>query len=362
MLTVNFNTKKMKILNFDFSSLLGTVFLGNSVQKYLIALGIFLGIYVGILIFKKYILSRLKEITKKTKNDFDDKILEIIEKISSLFYLFLAVYFGVKTLELNPVFLKYLDRIFMLVLIFEVIKITQMVVNFAFQKLQTSKNKTAIYGLKVISNMVIWTVAILLILDNFGFEIKTLVASFGIGGIAIALAAQNILSDLFSSFTIYFDRPFEIGDYIVLGTDRGTVKKIGLKTTRIKTIQGEELVVSNKELTTARVQNFKKMKNRRSSFQIGVEYETSTAKVKKIPQLIQEIIESQGEKVEFSRCHFSTFGPSALLFDIVYFVNSGEYSEFMEIQQKINLAIKEAFEKEKISMAFPTQTVIVKPV
>lgn len=362
MFIVKFNIQKMKTLEHDFSALLETIFLGNSVQKYLIALGIFLGIYVGILIFKKFILSRLKEITKKTKNDFDDKILEIIEKVSNLFYLFLAVYFGVKTLTLNSVLLKYWDRIFMLVLIFEAIKITQMVVSFAFEKLQTGKNKTAIYGLKVISNIVIWVIAILLILDNFGFEIKTLVASFGIGGIAIALAAQNILSDLFSSFTIYFDRPFEIGDYIVLGTDRGVVKKIGLKTTRIKTVQGEELVVSNKELTSVRVQNFKKMKKRRSSFQIGVEYDTATVKVKKIPQLIQEIIESQGEMVEFARCHFSTFGASALLFDIVYFVNSGGYSDFIKIQQAINLLIKESFEDEKISMAFPTQTIMVKQI
>lgn len=350
----------MELFGFDVSEILQMTFLGNPVEKYLIALGVFLGIFIGLRIFRRVVLIRLEKLALRTENKLDDQIVHMLENTSSFFYLFLTFYLSVKVLNLDGRFLQILDGAFVVLLVYEAMKVAQVLLDFTFKRLETSKNKTAIHGIKIIAKMFLWVMAILLILDNLGFEIKTLVASLGIGGIAIALAAQNILSDLFSSFTIYFDKPFQIGDYIVIGNDRGTVEKIGLKTTRIRTSQGEELVISNRELTSTRVQNFKKMKRRRTSFQIGIEYGTPSAKMKKLPGLIQKIIESYGKKTEFSRCHFSTFGESSLLFDIVYFVDSGDYGEFMDIQQVINLGIKDMFEKEGVSMAFPTQTIFVK--
>ena len=207
-------------------------------------------------------------------------------------------------------------------------------------------------GIKVL----LWLVGLIIILSNLGIDVTGLVASLGIGGIAIALALQNVLSDMFSSFSIYIDKPFKIGDTIMIGADMGTVEKIGLKTTRIKTLQGEELVVSNQELTTARIQNFGKMERRRVLYNLGVVYGTPQAKMEKIPEMIKKIVDDV-KNVDFDRCHFKTYGDFSLNFEVVYYVNSSEYNEYMNLNQKINLDIYKAFEKEKIEFAYPTQTV-----
>lgn len=231
-------------------------------------------------------------------------------------------------------------------------------IEFTLTTRSNTRNETAIFGIKLIAKILLWAIAILMVLSNWGVNISALAASMGIGGIAIALAAQNILSDLFSSFSIYLDKPFEIGDYIVIGADRGTVQKIGLKTTRIQTLQGEELVVSNQELTTTRVQNFKKMTERRINFSVGVTYDTPTEKLKKIPEILEKIISSES-KARFDRVHFASFDDWALRFDAVYYVLSQDYAEYMDMQQVMNFSIKEAFESESIEMAFPTQTIHV---
>jgi MscS family membrane protein len=177
-------------------------------------------------------------------------------------------------------------------------------------------------------------------------------------GVAIAFAFQNILEDLFSSFAIVFDKPFKIGDFIIVGDKLGVVEKIGIKTTRIKSLQGEEIVISNKELTSAQVRNFKKMETRRISFSFGVTYQTPTEKLKGIPKTVESIIE-ETDNVRFDRAHFNEFGDSALLFEVVYYVEGNDYNMYMDAQQQINLKIKESFEKDGIEMAYPTQTIFL---
>ncbi len=153
-----------------------------------------------------------------------------------------------------------------------------------------------------------------------------------------------------------FDKPFVPGDFIVVGDKKGTVEKIGIKTTRLKALQGEELIISNKELTSAQIQNFKKMEERRISFSFGVTYETPVEKVKKIPDIIKDIIDKE-DGARFDRAHFSRFDDSALNFDIIYYVGSGDYADYMDIQQSINIKILEVFEEMRIGMAYPTQTI-----
>ena len=201
--------------------------------------------------------------------------------------------------------------------------------------------------------------AVILILSNLGYNVNSLVASLGIGGIAVALAVQNILSDIFCSFTIYLDKPFVVGDRIVLDKYSGYVKKIGIRTTRIETLEGDELVVSNKDLTSSRIRNYKKMQRRRIVFQVGVEYETKAEKLKQIPKMIKQIIDNI-EVIDFARVHFKEFGDSSLIFEIVYYTNSNDYDVYMDKQQELNLAIVEKFEEEKINIAYPTQTVFIK--
>ena len=205
---------------------------------------------------------------------------------------------------------------------------------------------------------VLWAVAIIIILQNLGYNISALVAGLGIGGLAIAFALQNILGDIFASFSIYFDKPFQKGDFIIVGDEKGVVKYIGIKSTRLQTLQGEELIISNKELTEARVHNYKKMEKRRIGFDFGVTYNTPTEKLKKIPLIVEEII-SQIELAQIDRVHFKEFGDFSLNFAVVYYVNTGGYAEYMDTQQRINLDLKERFEKEGIEFAYPTQTIFV---
>jgi small-conductance mechanosensitive channel len=198
----------------------------------------------------------------------------------------------------------------------------------------------------------------MLVLSNLDINISSLVASLGIGGIAVALALQNVLGDMFSSFSIYADKPFRVGDFIVIGKDQGTVEKIGMKTTRIRTLQGEELVVSNKELTSTRVQNFKKMKRRRVLFQLGVVYGTKPEQLESISKIIKEIVDKI-DGVDYDRCHFSTYGDFSLNFEVVFYVNSSDYADYMNKKEKANLAIYKRFAEEKIEFAYPTQTIFV---
>ncbi len=218
----------------------------------------------------------------------------------------------------------------------------------------------AVKWIAVIIKVLIWSAALLLFLENIGVEITALIAGLGIGGLAIAFAAQAILEDLFSFVTIFFDRPFEIGDFIVVDELMGNVEHIGIKTTRIRSISGEQLVFSNKDLTSARLKNFKRMQTRRISFRIGVTYDTPLAKLKQIPGLIEQII-NKVKGVEFNRAHFFSFADFSLIFEVVYHVLSQDYDIYMNVQQEINFGIKEEFDRLGIEFAFPTQTLHLQP-
>lgn len=203
--------------------------------------------------------------------------------------------------------------------------------------------------------VVIWAAGVILLLDNLGFKLSAIIAGLGIGGVAVALASQAILGDLLSYFSILFDKPFEVGDFIVVGQARGTVENIGIKTTRLRSLDGEQLVFSNTDLTGSRVQNFKRMQERRVLFRLAVTYTTSSDVLKKIPSLLRTIVESV-PRTRFDRAHFLGFGASSLDFEIVFIVLSSDYNVYMDIQQDINVAIKSQFDSLGIEFAFPTQT------
>ncbi len=355
----------MTLFGYSVSDVLARVLWDSlTVEELLVAFGCFIGLVIVFRIFRTILLQRFKKLAKKTKSDLDDKLVEIVGNIAPLFYWFLAFYI---TTKISPVingnFEKTFDGAFIIFAVYEIVKIVQNIFGYGIEKWNQAEHKhltpTTLHAIKLLIGIIIWSLGILLVLSNLGFDISALLVGGGIGGIALALAAQNILGDLFSSFSIYFDRPFGVGDFVVVGADKGVVKKIGLKTTRIQTLVGEELVISNKELTNARVQNFKRMKRRRISFSFGVIYETDNKKLKKIPEMVKKIIDKQG-LAESDRVHFSTFGDFALLFDVVYYVDSSDYLDYMNTQQAINFEIRDTFEKEGIEMAYPTQTVYVR--
>ncbi|MDO9079933.1 MAG: mechanosensitive ion channel family protein, partial [Desulfuromonadales bacterium] len=207
-------------------------------------------------------------------------------------------------------------------------------------------------------NVVIWVLGLMFLLDNLGFKITSVVAGLGIGGIAIALAAQTVLGDLFNYFVIFFDRPFEVGDFLVIDDKKGTVEHIGIKTTRIRSLGGEILVFHNTDLTNSRIHNYKKMERRRVVFQVGVVYQTTPDNLENLPLIMKEIIEKQ-EDATFDRAHFASLGDFSLNFEVVYYVLGDDYAHYMDIQQGINLAIFREFKEKGIEFAYPTQTLFM---
>ena len=342
-------------------------FWNNTGYDYALALVILIASVIVLKIFQVVILSRLRKLAKKTKTDLDDVLIDVFTSLKPPFYFVIAVYIGIKVLTLPDLLTKIVDIVFLIVIVYEIVHGIQKIIDYSIRKLleknddkkaEKQYSEAMLKALSMIIKISLWVIAIVLILSNLGINVTSLIASLGIGGIAIALALQGILSDTFSSFSIYVDKPFQMGDYITVGADSGTVEKIGLKSTRLRTLQGEELVISNTELTAARISNFKKMQKRRVVVTLGVVYETSAEKLKKIPVMLQSIVEKT-EKTKFSRCHFKEYADSSLNFELVYEVTSKEYDVYMDINQKINFSIFEQFGKEKIDFAYPTQTVFV---
>ena len=344
--------------------ILNYTFLGNTLLDYLIFLLILCVGLLFIRIFKKIILKRLKKWAEKTQTTVDDFIVNsIIEKTALPLLYFGVFYFSLELLKLNPSLKKIINTFAIALLTFFVARLIIEILSYTFKIYWIKQGKKealerSLKGILRVAKVLVWGLAIVFFLDNLGFKVSTVLAGLGIGGVAVALAAQAILKDLFSYFSIIFDRPFEVGDFIIVDNFLGTVEYIGIKTTRIRSLGGEQLILSNTDLTSSRVRNYKRMEKRRVVFQFGVTYDTPVEKLKKIPKIVEEIIKSVKDTI-FDRAHFFSYGDFSLIFEVVYYVLGSSYNKYMDIQQEINLKLKEVFEKEKIEFAFPTQTLYI---
>lgn len=343
--------------------ILDRVYWNNTIQEYLIAVGIFTVIITVLRIFRNIILKRLKKLAAETETTLDDFLVGAVEKAVMPLLNYGAFYFAATHLHLSGRAEKILYNVSVVLITFFAIRLILATIRHALE-LQILKGENGqaklgqLKGMMVIISGVVWILGFVFLLDNFGYDITAIITGLGIGGIAIALAAQNILGDLFNYFVIFFDRPFEVGDFIVVDEKRGTVEQIGIKTTRIRSFTGEELIFSNSYLTNSRIHNFKRMEKRRAMFMIGVTYQTPAEKLKEIPEIIKEIIDVQ-EDATFDRSHFHQFGDFSLNFETVYFVTGTDYAKYMNIQQAINLKIYEEFQKREIEFAYPTQTLFL---
>ena len=336
-------------------------FLNNRVLDYLICVGIFLLSIIVIKIFKLIILKKLKKWAEKTVTTLDDFIVGVFERVVTPFLYLGALYLSVQILTLGASVAKVINVIGIAVLTIFTVRIASKLITYGFEVYsrkakQSSTLDQSLKGILKVVKFILWSGAIIFFLDNLGFKISAVIAGLGIGGVAIALAAQAVLKDLFSYFSILFDRPFEVGDFIIVGDLLGTIEHIGIKTTRIRSLGGEQLVFSNSDLTNSRVRNYKRMQKRRVVFKLGVVYGTSLKTLKEIPPIIEKAIKSIKDTV-FDRAHFSSYGDFNLVFEVVYYVLSSDYNKYMDTQQEINFLIKEEFEKRKIEFAFPTQTI-----
>jgi small-conductance mechanosensitive channel len=330
-----------------------------------IVLGVFLVSIIAFRIFKYSVVTTIKRLSRKTKTELDDLIVDAVEAVHWPFYILLAVYIALHFTHVPAYAGTAVYFLLLAAATYYIVIGIGKFIDYSKRQLISRREReigksdtTLINTMARIVRAVVWLLAALFFLSNLGYDISTFIAGLGIGGIAIAFALQNVLGDIFASFSIYFDKPFRHGDFIIVGDDMGVVKKIGIKSTRIQTLRGEELVVSNKELTETRIHNYKKMQKRRIAFAFGVTYETPTAKMKKIPSIVTRIM-SGIELATLDRVHFKNFGDFSLNYEVVYYLASNNYNKYMDVQQQINLSLKAAFEKEKIGFAYPTQTIML---
>lgn len=344
----------------EFERWLDFEFLGNPVQRWLIALGIALAVALVLRVVVGIVLGRLQKLTHKTKTGVDDAIVDSLKSTRAFFYILMGLYCGSLALAIPESAGRILNICAKLVLLiqfgFWVSRAVGSVVRDIREADEDSGRKTTATAVGFMARIAVWTLVVLLALANMGVEISALVAGLGIGGVAAALAIQNVLGDLIASLSIYFDRPFDLGDFIIVGSEMGTVQKVGMRTTRVAGLGGEQIILANADLERARVRNFKRMQERRIVFRVGIEYNLPFDKVAKTAGLLKEIVESV-DGVRFDRAHFAGYGDSALEHEIVYYVESPDYNVYMDRQHEINLEIYRRFEQEGLGFAFPTRTV-----
>ncbi|MEA1926258.1 MAG: mechanosensitive ion channel family protein [Patescibacteria group bacterium] len=339
----------------------------NTEEQYFWALIVFVGLMIIFKIFTVVINVKLRKASEKTKTNIDDFLIELIKHVKPPFYFFISLYIAVQFLSLNEVVGKIIFGTFVIVLVIQVIAVTQKVIDYIIKKKlvesdgsEENKDRDAIIRLSgQLTKAALWIFGGLLVLSNLGVNITSLIAGLGIGGIAIALAAQSVLGDVFASIAIFIDKPFKVGEFIALTPEeQGTVEKIGIKTTKLRTKQGQQLIIANKKLTDATISNYRRMESRQTTFMIGVTYETSLKKLKRIPKLIKDIIKEQ-KHAELVRVFFKEYGDFSLNYEIVFKMKDPSFEKSVKAKHAINLKIFEVFQEEGIEFAYPTQTLII---
>ncbi|MBI4545411.1 MAG: mechanosensitive ion channel family protein [Gemmatimonadetes bacterium] len=340
-------------------------FYGNPLGDWAAALVVAAGLVAGLALLRRLAIRYLGRLARQTDNQWDDLAADVLRRTRFFFLLALGTYAGAALLELPPGPWRAVRAVAVLALVLQGAFWGNVVISFyvsreARRRLEEdAAGATTINALGFLGRLLLWAVLLLLGLDNLGVDITALVAGLGVGGIAVALAVQNILGDLFASLSIVLDRPFRIGDFIIVDDLMGTVEHIGLKTTRLRSLSGEQIVFSNADLLRTRVRNFKRMYERRVVFSVGVTYDTPYERLAAIPGMIRDIIEAQ-HRTRFDRSHFKAFGAFSLDFEVVYYVLDPDYNVYMDVHQSVNLEIFRQFAAEGIDFAYPTQTLYLR--
>ncbi|MBN2720292.1 MAG: mechanosensitive ion channel family protein, partial [Proteobacteria bacterium] len=339
-------------------------YLGNPLRSWAMALAVFTFGYFLVVLIVRFLGGKLASLSKMTISRLDDMIADQVKnRTSKVFIFFLALNMASQVLTLPEKPAGLIRASLLLALTLQLGIWGSGIINYvvrgrAARDGEDSLNLEAYSVLTFIIKTTMWVLLVLLALNNLGIQITTLIAGLGVGGIAVALALQNILGDLFASLSIVLDRPFIIGDFIIVGDQMGNVEHVGLKTTRVRSLSGEQLIFSNTDLLASRIKNYQRMEERRVFFKIGVIYQTPREKLEKIPGLVQGVIEGQ-ELTRFDRAHFSGFGDFSLDFEFVYYVLDKEFNVYRDVQQKVLLGVHRVFEEEGVEFAYPTQTVFL---
>lgn len=338
--------------------------LGETANRWIIATLVFIVTIGLVYLMKSLVARRVASLAARTSTVWDDAAVDAIQQTRAWFIFVVAAFCASLVLPIPNDTERIVETVVVLGLLLQMAFWGHVLVGSVVERYVEKRAKydpaavMTISALGMLGKLVLFVVLLLLALDNMGIDVTALIAGLGVGGIAVALAVQNILGDLLASLSIVFDKPFVLGDFIIVGDQMGTVQHIGLKTTRLASLSGEQLVFSNNDLLQSRIRNFKRMAERRVVFSLGVTYETPRETLKNIPDELRQIVESQ-EGVRFDRAHFRDFGNFSINFEIVYYVLTSDYNRYMDIQQSINLAIHQRFESIGAAFAYPTQMLYV---
>ena len=343
--------------------ILQQIWWGNTVQLYAIVLGEIIIIWILFKLFRKFIFSVLKRITSRTASTADDAIIDAADKFIIPF-IYLAVNYAVieqlsftdHAEHILKVAIAVITTYFFIRFINHVIHLS--VTLYMQRKDEPVERINNLSGVLIVVKILVWVGGLLMLVENLGYNITTIITGLGIGGIAIALAAQNILTDLFSYFVIFFDKPFEIGDVISVNNITGTVEHIGIKTSHIRSVSGEQLIMPNTELVKSTIKNIKRLERRGVTFKLNVRYDTPQEKLIAMPDMIREII-NKHTPATLDRCHLVTLGDFSVTYEILYFIDTSDYKTYLNIQQEVYLEIMKAFTDKGIDFAFPGQTFIL---
>lgn len=342
--------------------MLKEVWFGNTVQSYIFAVTFLIVGWVSIGLIKVLLLTRLKRWAENTATTLDDLVVHSIRK-AFVPLAYVSVLLGaVKSLALPSILSKLLAILWasavMIVVVNTLLGILRHLIFEVWIKRRPDQvmMERHMRSIMPFIHVAIWGLGTILLLDNLGFKVTAIMAGLGIGGVAVALAAQAVLGDLFSYVAIMLDKPFELDDAIQVGDFNGTIEHIGIKTTRLRSLSGEQIIMANKDLTDSRVRNYKRQNTRRVELKLGVTYDTPNNKLQRAIQIVKDLLQKTPD-VKMDRVHFAKLGDWSLGIEAVYIVSTPDYGKHMDIQQSLFLAIKEAYEKEGIQFAFPTQTV-----
>jgi len=338
------------------------LFASNSAQDWALALFAVIASMVVLHLLRRWTLRHLERISRSTETVIDDFLVDVLSATRLLLTAAIGLYIAAHFLNLPPALEKLVDRAFVgLILLQSGFWVQRGLVfwlthRFSLGEVAEAGARAMTQSLlSFLGRVVLWVLVGLLILDNIGLNVTALVTSLGIGGIAVALAVQNILGDLFASLSIAIDKPFVIGDFITVDEHMGTIEHVGLKTTRIRSLSGEQIIFSNNDLLKSRIRNYKRMQERRAVFTLSVTYDTPPAQLESIPLLIRQAIESQAH-TRIDRVHFKSLGSFSLDFEAVYYLLQPDFNLYMDVQQAINLQLVRVFGERGIEFAFPTQT------
>lgn len=336
------------------------VILGNPLGAYAASIIAFVLVLGGLALLRLFVGRRLTAWAKDTPREVDDFLASALGSIRSFEYALLAFFVATRSLDLGAGLDKVLRMVFTAALTLRAAFVVQglmlLLTGRALRRAGGGSAAAAIKNLRVMLRAAIWAGALLFFLANLGVNVTAALAGLGIGGIAVAMASQQILGDLFSSFVIYLDRPFVVGDFIVVTGDlAGTVEHVGIKTTRLRSVGGELIVASNSFLTSSRVRNYRRMERRHAVFSFGVSADTPAEKLEKVPAIVARAV-SSAELARFDRAHLHLFGSASLEYEAAYFVLSADHGRYMDAQQSVNLGILRGLAAEGIRLARPPQT------